>query len=268
MLRTFVERKVRRQIVLRSLTISLAGFAAIVALWNAESLAAVVHPLRMFINNIHGGLSALAMQISGGWVDSFTLSDAGAYTLRFENGWEALIMPAGYLGSAAMGALLFYLVNRAPHLLRGLSIILGAFTIGFLALFIRPDLAGDWVSMFICIGFGALLIFLGLTGKGDINRLASRKSITQIVLSIIALMTALHIVLDLPAVLSTPAVDPGDPNTIINPVAYFADNVMPGFSVELVAYSWSAIAVALLGVAFWFGIVRPLRQIPKNDDIL
>lgn len=265
MLRTFVERKVRRQIVQRSLIISALGFAAIVVMWNTQALAGVVHPLRMFINNIHGGLSAFAMQISGGSVESFTLSEAGAYTLLFRDGAEALIMTSGYLGSALLGALLFYLVNRAPHLLRGLSIVLGVFTIGFLALFIRPDAAGDWLSMLVCTGFGALLIFLGATGTGDINRLRSRKSITQIVLSIIALMTALHIVLDLPAVLQTPAMSG---SAITNPVAYFAENVMPGASVEVVAYSWSAIAIALLGMAFHQAIIRPLRQIPKNDDIV
>lgn len=266
MLRTFVERKVRRQIVQRSLIISALGFAAIVVMWNTQALAGVMHPLRMFINNIHGGLSAFAMQISGGAVESFTLSEVGAYTLLFRDGTEALIMSAGYLGSALLGALLFYLVNRAPHLLRGLSIVLGVFTLGFLALFIRPDAAGDMLSMLVCAGFGVLLIFLGVTGAGDINQLRSRKSITQIVLSIIALMTTLHIVLDLPAVLQTPAMS-GD-NMITNPVAYFADYVMPGASVEAVAYSWSAIAIALLGVAFHYAIIRPLRQIPKNDDIV
>ncbi|MCY3573152.1 MAG: M50 family metallopeptidase [Chloroflexi bacterium] len=265
MLRTFVERKVRRQIVRRSLTISALGFAAILAMWNTPALSGLMRPLRMFTNNIHGGLSAFAMQISGGSVESFTLSEAGAYTLLFQDGAEALIMSAGYLGSALLGALLFYLVNRAPHLLRGLSILLGIFTIGFLALFIRPDVAGDWLSMLVCMGFGALLIFLGLTGTGDINQLRSRKSITQVVLSIIALMTTLHIVLDLPAVLQVPAMS-GD--TITNPVAYFADYVMPGASVEMVAYSWSAIAIGLLGIACNYAIIRPLRQIPKNDDIV
>ncbi len=265
MLRTFVERKVRRQIVHRSLIISILGFAAIVVMWNTSALAGVMHPLRMFINNIHGGLSAFAMQISGGSVESFTLSEAGAYTVRFQDGAEALVMSAGYLGSALLGALLFFLVNRAPHLLRGMSIVIGLFTIVFLALFIRPDAAGDWLSLLVCAGFGALLIFLGVTGAGDINQLRSRKSITQIVLSIIALMTALHIVLDLAAVLQVPAMSG---NTITNPVAYFADHVMPGVSVAVVAYSWSAIAIALLGIAFHYAIIRPLRQIPNNDDIV
>ena len=59
MLREFVERKVRRQIVQQNLLISALAFAAILFLWNSDSMANVAHPLRMFINNIHGGLKRL-----------------------------------------------------------------------------------------------------------------------------------------------------------------------------------------------------------------
>lgn len=266
MLRVFVERKVRRQIILRSVLISAAAFAAILAMWYGEQLAVLLHPLRMFINNIHGGLSAFAMQLTGGAVYSFTLSPSGAYTIEFSGGADALTMSAGYLGSAALGAVLFYLVNRAPHLLRGLSIVTGLFTIGFLALFIRPDAAGDWLSMFICLGFGAALVLLGWTGRGDINQLRSRKSVTQIVMTIVSLMVSLHIVLDLPAVLQN-AAQAAD-GVITNPVAYFAENVLPGTAVATVAYSWAGIAIALLAVAFYFSIIAPFKKIPKNDDIV
>ena len=265
MLREFVERKVRRQIVHRSLTISVLAFAAILALWYTETMSALVHPLRMFINNIHGGLSAFAMQLSGGSVESFTLSPVGTYMIEFRGGADALTMSAGYLGSAALGALMFFLVNRAPHLVRLISIVTGAFTIGFLALFIHPDAAGDWISMIICMGFGALLIFLGWTGRGDINQLRSRKSVTQIILTIVSLMTGLHILLDLPSVLSSPALSDG---VITNPVAYFSENVLPGVSLSIIAFSWTAIAIALMGIAFHHSITRRLKQIPKNDDIV
>ena len=265
MLREFVERKVRREIVRRNFIISAAAFVGIFALWYVESLSGMAHPFRMFVNNIHGGLTAFAMQVTGGTVDSFTLSQVGTYTIKFRDGADALTMSAGYLGSAALGALMFFLVNRAPHLIRLISIVTGVFTIGFLALFIRPDATGDLISMIVCMGFGALLIALGWTGRGDINQLSSRKSLTQIVLTVISLMTGLHILLDLPLVLSTPAYT-GD--VITNPVAYFAENVMPAFSVDVVAIIWSAVAVALMGVAFHFGITRRMKQIPKNDDIV
>lgn len=265
MLRIFVERKVRREIVRRNFIISAAAFIGIFALWYVEALSGLAHPFRMLINNIHGGLSAFAMQLTGGAVESFTLSPAGTYLITFTGGADALTMSAGYLGSAALGALMFFLVNRAPHLIRLIALVTGLFTVGFLALFIRPDEAGDWISMIICMGFGALLIVLGWTGRGDINRLRSRKSVTQIVLTVISLMTGLHILLDLPIVLSSPAFS-GD--VITNPVAYFAENVMPGVSVQIIAYSWAAIALVLMGIAFHFGITKRMKQIPKNDDIV
>lgn len=265
MLRKFVERKVRRQIVHRSLAISFAAFVAILFLWYNESFSNIVHPLRMFINNIHGGLSAFAIQITGGAAHSFTLSPSGAYVIEFSGGADAVTMPAGYLGSALLGAVMFFLVNRAPHLVRGMAMITGAFTVGFLALFIRPDATGDWISMFICIGFGLVLIVLGWTGRGDVNQLLSRRSLTQIVMTIASLMTACHILLDLPVILNSPAMIDG---AITNPIAYFSENVMPALSVQVVAISWSAIAIALLAAAFYFSISRQLRQIPKNDDIV
>ena len=266
MLREFVERKVRRQIVRRSLLISAVAFAAILVMWYGDQMANLVHPLRMFINNIHGGLSAFAMQITGGTVHSFTLSPTGSYVIEFTGGADALTMSAGYLGSALLGATMFYLVNRAPHLLRGLSIITGLFTIGFLALFIRPDDTGDLISMFICVAFGAVLVLLGWTGRGDINQLRSRKSATQIVMTIVSLMVSLHILLDLPAVLQNAA--QSAEGVITNPVAYFAENVLPGTAVSTVAFAWSGIALVLLALAFHFSIIKPYKNIPKNDDIV
>ena len=266
MLREFVERKVRRQIVRQSLLISALAFAAILFLWNSEAMSSVMHPLRMFINNIHGGLSALAMQVTGGSVDSFTLSRVGSYEIRYQGGADALIMSAGYLGSALLGAVAFFLVNRAPHLIRLMSIVTGIFTVGFLALFIRPDGTGDAVSMLICMAFGLFLIVLGWKGKGDINQLRSRKTVARIVMTVVALMTGLHIILDLPYVLSTPIY--GGFERITNPVAYFAENVLSGASLQLVAFSWAGIAVALMAAAFYLSVPRQLKKIPKNDDIV
>lgn len=265
MLRKFVERKVRRQIVHRSLAISVMAFVAILVLWYSENFSNIVHPLRMFINNIHGGLSAFAIQITGGAVHSFNLSPAGSYIIEYSGGADALTMSAGYLGSALLGAIMFFLVNRAPHLVRGMAMITGAFTVGFLALFIRPDATGDWISMFVCIGFGLLLIVLGWKGHGDINQLLSKRSITQIVMTIASLMTACHILLDLPVILNSPAMVDG---AITNPIAYFSENVMPALSVPVIALTWSAIAIAMLAAAFYLSISRQLKQIPDNDDIL
>ena len=265
MLREFVERKVRRQIVRVSQVTAAIAFSGIFVLWNNDQFEAISHPLRMFVNNVHGALSAMAIQLTGGAVESFTLSSRGSYLIEYTGGAEALILPAGYIGSAILGAALFFLVNRAPHLVRGLAAIVGVFTVGFLALFVRPDATGDIVSLAICIGFGLLLILLGWKGKGDINKFLSLRTLVQVVMNTVALTTALHILLDLPYVLSTPGRIDG---VITNTVAAFSESVMPALSVNVVAFAWAAISIVLLGAAAYAGVVRPMKQIRKNDDIV
>ncbi len=268
MLRQFVERKVRRQIVHRSLLISAIAFVGILALLHTQGTEGLLRPVSMFTDNFSGALHNIAMALSGASVKGFTLSPQGSYMITYEGGAPAIWLPAGYLGSALLGSLIFFLVNRAPHLLRGITALTGVFTVGYLALFIRPDATGDWLSWIACAGFGTLLIALGWKGRGDINQFWSWRSLTQIVMTVVALMTALHIVLDLPYVLSTPARHPDDANTIVNAVAAFAEEVLGGASVSLIAYSWSAIAIAMLGFAFYRSITQQLKQIPKNDDIV
>jgi len=243
----------------------VAAFLLMLPLWFTEAVPALSQPLRMFVSNIHGAITALAMQLTGGAVESFTLAPNGSYTISFLGGVDALTMSAGYLGSALLGALLFFLVNRAPQLVRGLALLTGGFTIGFLALFIRPDETGDWISMAVCIGFGALLVLLGWTGRGDINKLLSRRSIIQIIMTLVALMSACLILLDLPMILQAPAISDG---AIINPIAYLSEQVFTGLSVSVIAFGGVGIALVFLGGAFYFSILRPLKQIPENDDIL
>ena len=268
MLRKFVERKVRRQIIYRSLLISSLAFAAIMALLYTQGTDGLLRPVNMFVDNFEGALYNIAMVLTGGNVSGFTLSPDGGYMITFSGGNPVLWLQAGYLGCALLGSIMFFLVNRAPHLVRGLTALTGAFTVGYLALFIRPDATGDWLSWVVCAGFGALLIALGWKGRGDINQFRSWRSLTQIVMTVVALMTALHVVLDLPYILSTRAHLTDEKNIIINPVAALVEEHLGGGSVSPIAGLWSAIAIALLAAAFYFSISRQLRQIPKNDDIV
>ena len=48
----------------------------------------------------------------------------------------------------------------------------------------------------------------------------------------------------------------------------FSESVMPALSVNVVAFAWAAISIVLLGAAAYAGIVRPMKQIRKNDDIV
>lgn len=264
MFRKFMERKIRRQILQVSLATALLAFAGIFVLWNNQTFAAMVYPLRMFINNIHGGISALAIQMTGGEVGSFTLSPVGSYLIEFRGGSDAVIFPAGYLGSALLGAVMFFLVNRAPQLVRGLAVITGLFTVTFIAFFIRPNETGDWTAIIICIGLGLILALAGWRARGDINQLRSSRSLLQLVMNALSMTVALHVLLDLNYLLNSPA---STGSTITNPAAAFAEDVMPSLSVTVVAITWTAIAVAILGAAVYFSLIKSLRREVKDKGI-
>lgn len=266
MFRKFMERKIRRQILRVSLVTAVLAFVGVFALWNNPSFAAVIDPLRLFINNIHGGISALAMQLSGGEVKSFTLSSVGAYLIEYRGGSEALIFPAGYLGSALLGAVMFFLVNRAPQLTRGLAVLIGLFTVAFTALFIRPsETAGDWTAIIICIGLGLILALAGWRARGDINQLRSSRSLLQLLMNALSMTVALHVLLDLNYLLNAPA--RSEEGAIINPAAAFAEEVMPNLSPAVVAFAWTAFAIAILGVAVYFSLILSLRREAKDKGI-
>ena len=264
MFRKFMERKIRRQILRVSLVTAVLAFVGVFALWNNPSFAAVIDPLRLFINNIHGGFSALAMQLGGGEVKSFTLSSGGAYLIEYVGGSEALIFSAGYLGSALLGAAMFFLVNRAPQLTRGLAVLIGLFTVAFTALFIRPNETGDWTAIIICIGLGIALVLAGWRARGDVNQLRSSRSLLQLVMNALAMTIALHVLLDLNYLLNAPAMS-GD--AITNPAAAFAERVAPNLSTAVVAFSWTAIALVMLGVAVYFSLISSLRREAKDKGI-
>lgn len=264
MFRKFMERKIRRQILRVSLVTAVLAFVGVFALWNNPSFAAVIDPLRLFINNIHGGISALAMQLSGGAVESFTLSPGGSYLIEYRGGSEALFFPAGYLGSAVLGAAMFFLVNRAPQLTRGLAVLIGLFTVAFTALFIRPNETGDWTAIVICIGLGLILALAGWRSRGDVNQLRSSRSLLQLVMNALAMTVALHVLLDLNYLLNAPAMS-GD--AITNPAAAYAERVAPNLSPAVVALTWTAFAIAILGVAVYFSLIKSLRREAKDKGI-
>lgn len=264
MFRKFMERKIRRQILRVSLVTAVLAFVGVFALWNNPSFAAVIDPLRLFINNIHGGISALAMQLSGGAVESFTLSPGGSYLIEYRGGSEALFFPAGYLGSAVLGAAMFFLVNRAPQLTRGLAVLIGLFTMAFTALFIRPNETGDWTAIVICIGLGLILALAGWRSRGDVNQLRSSRSLLQLVMNALAMTVALHVLLDLNYLLNAPAMS-GD--AITNPAAAYAERVAPNLSPVVVALTWTAFAIAILGVAVYFSLIKSLRREAKDKGI-
>ena len=238
------ESGIRRQ----TLMITLLAFIAVFVLWNTRELEMLVYPLRLFVTYIHEASHALAALITGGQVQSFTVSPNGSGLAITAGGSSALILPAGYLGAALFGSLLFFLSNRAPHWVRGLGISIGGFLILFTALYARPDQTASLTAFSIGIGFGLVMIMMGWKAPRAIN---------QFVLSTLAVMTALHAVLDLWLLIGNAEAGRGD---ILNDAAAFANEFTPLFPASVVAFIWAVAAVVMLVAAIYLGLFQPLKQ--------
>lgn len=254
---------IRRQ----TLMITLLAFGFAFVLWNAgeadrriaqfarqlqievdipELDSTLVYPLRLFVTFIHEAGHSLAALITGGQVQSFTVSPNGSGLAKISGGNLALILPAGYLGAALFGSLLFFLSNRAPRQVRGLAIFIGLAMILLTALYARPDQTGSLTAFTIGIGFGLIMIVMGWKAARPIN---------LFVLSTLAIMTALHAVFDdLRRLVDNANADRH------NDAAQFAEQFTPLFSASAVALIWAAAAVVMLAVAIYFGLIKPIGR--------
>ena len=250
---------IRRQTLL--IAILALGFAFV--LWNAGEIdrataelgigipaleTTLVYPLRLFVTFIHEASHALAALITGGQVQGFTVSSNGAGYAVTAGGNLALILPAGYLGAALFGSLLFYLSNQAPRRVRGLSIFIGLALILLTVIYARPDQTGSLTAFTIGIGFGLIMIVMGWNAPRLVN---------LFFLNTLALMTALNAVLDLQMLTGNPNIG-GD--GMKNDAAAFAEEFTPLFPASVVALLWAVAAVFMLGIAIYAGLFKPLRQ--------
>ncbi|MDE2951074.1 MAG: M50 family metallopeptidase [Chloroflexota bacterium] len=237
-------RALRRQ----TLLISALAFLAVFFLWNQREMEMLLYPLRLFVTFVHEAGHALAALISGGQVQGFTVNANGSGMAVTAGGNRALILPAGYLGAALFGSLLFLLSNRAPRWASGIAMALGAILIGITVLYGRPDSSGVPVALAIGVGFGTIILLIGAKAPRIVN---------QLLLSILAVITALEAVYDLKFILD------GSLNGTIHPqndAVRFAQEFTPLLPVAVVALLWAGIAVFMLAAAIYFGMFKPLRN--------
>ncbi len=244
MIKRLADRKIRRQ----SLLITVLAFIVAYVLWNVRELEVIVYPLRLFVTYVHEASHSLAALITGGAVEGFTISANGSGLAITAGGSRAFILPAGYLGAALFGSMLFFLTNRIPHWVRGLSIFIGGFMVIFTILFARPDEGGALTALVIGLGFGVVMILMGWKAPRIGN---------QFVLNTLAVMTALNAVLDVWFLVGNNDATRG---AIRNDASAFASEVTPLLSGSIIAFIWSIAAVIMFGVAIYFGMIKPLRQ--------
>lgn len=236
----------------RALMISVVAVVLVYVLWNVTALDPVIYPFRLFVTFVHESGHSLMAELTGGDILGFRVNPDGTGVATTAGGIRELVLPAGYLGAAFFGAVLFYLVNTV-RFARSISAALGVGLIVFSILFARPADNGAPTALLVGVAFGAVLIGIGWQANRTINML---------LLNMLATMTSLHAVLDLVFLTQsanvTLNVEGGVP--LRNDAAAFTQLVSPFLPASVWAFVWAALAVIMLGVSVYYSIIRPLRR--------
>lgn len=242
-------RKYRRQ----ALLMTVLAMVVVYFLWNMRDLSFILYPIKLFVTYVHEAGHSLMALLTGGKVIGFVVSPDGSGLATTAGGSRALILPAGYLGAALFGSLLFFIVNRFPRFINQIAIVLGGGMVIFTVLYARPDESGSWLALLLGVGFGMALMFIG----AKVHRL-----VTMLLLNVLAVSCALEAVMDLWMLMQFIGATRGD---IHNDAAAFAREVTPLIPASLVALTWALMAVLMLAAAVYYGVWKPLKQ-EVNDS--
>lgn len=235
---TIEEQETRRS----SLWYALMAAAIVFIVWNIPQLGFLLYPFRLFVTFVHEAGHSVMAVFSGGQVVGFEVFANGTGIATTRGGNALLIIPGGYLGAAFFGAALFYLVNRA-HVTRLISLVLGTLLI-LISLYLRATN----IALVVGVLFGLALIALSLRASLGLNLL---------VLNILAILTGLNAVLDLVYLASNSTIALG---TVVNDAAAFSRAFAPFVPPAFWAAAWALMALAMMGAAVWYGVIKPLRS--------
>lgn len=226
----------------RALLITAAAIVIVYIIWNVPQLEGALYPFRLFVTYVHEAGHGTMALLSGGQFVGFVVNPDGSGVAQTIGGSRLLILPAGYLGAALFGALLFYLANTLRHG-RAISIVLGAGLILFSLAFGRVSPT----ALLVGIGFGALLIALGWKAGDYLNLL---------ILNVLAVMTGLNAVFDLWFLIGSSGAQVGE---LRNDAAAFQQQVAPFIPAPVWALLWALAAALMLAAAVWFSLLRSRR---------
>ena len=119
------------------LTLLLIATIVTIALWFIPYAGILVYPIRLFVTFIHEGGHAIVAFLTGGSVQSLTISaDGSGLTYSASSSWLGSILTssAGYLGTTFFGVMMLLLIrfNVSAHkVLLGCGALVGALTLFF-----------------------------------------------------------------------------------------------------------------------------------------
>lgn len=239
---------VAERVNLQGQALWLALLAAVIVfiLWNIPQLGFLLYPFRLFVTFIHEAGHGLMALFTGGAVDSIVVNSSGSGVARTIGGHRALILPAGYLGSAFFGAALFYLTNKIPFP-RKISLVVGTLLI-LASLF----MGARELALVIGVIMGTGLIFVGLRASITVNLL---------LLNFLAIITGLNAVLDIFSLVRYTGSTLTSGGVVVhNDAAAFTREVTPFISAAVWAVIWAILAITILGLSIWYSVIVPMRR--------
>lgn len=236
-------RLFRRQ----ALMLALLALGVVYLLWNIPALSGIIYPFRLFVTYVHEVSHSLMAIITGGTVTGFTISPDGSGVATTIGGSRALILPAGYLGAAFFGAVLFYIVNTVRYT-RPIAVLLGIGFVVFTTIYSRPDQSGTPTAFLVGWIFGLALIGMGWQLPQTINIL---------ILNVLAMLTSLNAVLDLLYLTRASGTSAG---VVRNDAAAFSAEIAPLLPPVVWAILWAGLALLMLVISIYFSIIRPIRR--------
>lgn len=91
-----------------TLGIIVAYVVLIALLWNIPYISWILYPFKMLVIAFHEFSHAITSLLTGGKVESISLDPREGGVTKMRGGISAITLPAGYLGSSLIGALLIF----------------------------------------------------------------------------------------------------------------------------------------------------------------
>ena len=231
----------------RALLYALFAGLIVFVVWNIPQLSLLLMPFRLFVTLIHEIGHGLAAVLTGGHWLSLTVNADGSGVAMTSGGVRALILPAGYLGAALFGAVLFYVANRIPYpriICAALGVCVIAVSILYGGIFSIATIFG------VVVGFA--LFAIGLRGA---------EHLALLTLNLLAILTGLNAVLDLTSLVGFAGMSMGG---LRNDALAFHQEIAPLIPAPVIALVWALMAIALVAFAVYQSVLRSWRS---RDDL-
>lgn len=169
-------RTTRKNVYVIGLLLGL--FVLLNALWHTP----LIYPVKVFTVILHELSHGLAAVLTGGRIVQIEISPELGGVCTTQGGWSFVVLPAGYLGSMALGCLIMLVAARTDYD-KHLSVAIGSALLLLVAFYIRT-------------GFGIVFGLLSGVGMILLGRFAATK-VNEVVLLFLGVTSALYAVVDI-----------------------------------------------------------------------